>query len=52
MKFSALTVSTVSRIVSGTPVSGPNEMVPMSATGRNRKASCTPSSTMTPAAAI
>src|SRR5919199_6064482 len=52
MKFSALTVSTVSRIVAGTPTSGPSERVPMSATGRNRNASCTPSSTITPAAAI
>src|SRR3954452_8992090 len=52
MKFSALTVRTVSRMVSGTPTAGPSEMVPMSATGRNRKASCTPSSTITPAAAI
>src|SRR3954467_3547630 len=52
MKLSALTVSTVSRIVSGTPTSGPSETVPMSATGRNTNASCTPSSTITPAAAI
>ena len=52
MKFSALTVRTVSRMVSGTPMSGPSEIVPMSATGRKRNASWTPSSTITPAAAI
>src|SRR3954447_24556346 len=52
MKFNAFTVSTVSRMVAGTPTSGPSDSVPMSATGRNRKASCTPSSTITPAAAI
>src|SRR4051794_4842348 len=52
MKFSAFTVRTVSRMVSGTPTSGPSETVPMSATGRNTNASWTPSSTMTPAAAI
>src|SRR3954447_16384256 len=52
MKFSAFTVRTVSRMVSGTPMSGPSDSVPMSATGRKTKASWTPSSTMTPAAAI
>src|SRR4051812_6677613 len=52
MKFSAFTVKTVSRVVTGTPTSGPRDSVPMSATGTNRKASCTPSSTITPAAAI
>src|SRR3954471_21671650 len=52
MKLSALTVRTVKRMVAGTPTSGPSDSVPMSATGRNRKASCTPSSTITPAAAI
>src|SRR3954452_6309523 len=52
MKFRALTGKTVSRMVAGTPTSGPRDKVPMSANGRNRKASCTPSSTMTPAAAI
>src|SRR4051794_18545161 len=52
MKFSAFTVKTVSRMVTGTPTSGPRDSVPMSATGTNRKASCTPSSTITPAAAI
>src|SRR3954468_15655827 len=52
MKFSAFTVRTVSRMVSGTPRSGPRMSVPMSATGRKTNASWTPSSTMTPAAAI
>ena len=35
-------------MVSGTPSCGPSEIVPMSATGRNRNANWTPSSTMTP----
>src|SRR3954468_14503360 len=52
MKFSAFTVSTVSSTVAGTPTSGPSDSVPMSANGRNRKDSCTPKSTITPAAAI
>src|SRR3954454_24936319 len=52
MKFSAFTVRTVSRIVSGTPTSGPSDTVPMSATGRKMNASWTPSSTITPADAI
>jgi hypothetical protein len=35
MKLSALTIRTVNRMVSGTPMSGPKVSVPMSATGRN-----------------
>src|SRR3954454_22428491 len=52
MKLSALTVKTVIRIVAGTPTSEPSDSVPMSAIGTNRNASWTPSSTITPAAAI